>query len=334
MKNRERFAALLNFEMPDDRLPAIEWASWWGDTLDVWKKSGLPENLTFHEIAPYLGLDNHYQFWFAHRSYDCPQPKSFGGPIAEDEEEYEQLLPYLYPDGIVDSQLEAMRNLKAGHDAGEYPIWFSLDGGFWFPRTILGIENHLYSFYDQPELYHRITDDLAEFQLRVLAKMYDILTPEFMTFGEDMSYNNGPMLSEDCFDEFLLPYYRKVIPFIREHGTKVIVDSDGDISKMIPWLKRAGIEGVLPLERKAGVDVAKLREAHPDFLFIGAFDKMTMRVSEAAMKDEFERLLPVMKAGGFIPSVDHQTPPDCPLERYRKYVEMLKEYGRLAVLKN
>ena len=77
--------------------------------------------------------------------------------------------------------------------------------------------------------------------------------------------------------------------------------------------------------------MAALREAYPDFIFIGAFDKMTMRQSTEAMRGEFERLLPVMKSGGFIPSVDHQTPPDCPLDRYRRYVELLEEYGTRAV---
>ena len=332
MTNRERFQAVLNFETPDDRLPAMEWASWWWDkTVVQWQSEGLPKELGFHDLAPYLGLDQHMQFWFPHRAYNCPQPKFNGGPICEDEDGYEALLPYLYPEKEAEASLDSMRSLKEAHDRGDFPIWFSLDGGFWFPRTLLGIENHLYSFYDEPELYHRILDDLAEYQLGILEKMYSILTPEFMTFGEDMSYNNGPMISEDSFDEYLLPYYQKVIPFIKEHGTKVIVDSDGDITKMIPWLKRAGIEGVLPLERQAGVDVAALREAHPDFLFIGAFDKMTMRRSTEAMREEFERLLPVMKTGGFIPSVDHQTPPDCPLARYHEYVAMLKEYAEKAV---
>ena len=332
MKSRERFTAVFNNTLPDDRLPMIEWASWWWDrTIMEWQKQGLPATLGFHDVAPYLHLDQHYQFWFPHRSSDCPQPAFNGGPIAEDEEEYEKILPYLYPMKEVEAQLENMKALKAGHDNGDYPIWFSLDGGFWFPRTILGIENHLYSFYDQPELYHRILDDLAEFQLGILERMYKILTPDFMTFGEDMSYNNGPMISEDSFDEFLLPYYNKVIPYIKEHGTKVIVDSDGDVSRMIPWLIHAGIEGVLPLERQAGVDVAALRELYPDFFFIGAFDKMTMRRGVEDMRGEFERLLPVMKTGGFIPSVDHQTPPDVPLERYHIYVEMLREYAEKAV---
>ena len=38
------------------------------------------------------------------------------------------------------------------------------------------------------------------------------------------------------------------------------------------------------------------------------------------MRAEFERLVPLMKTGGFIPSVDHQTPPGVSLEQYRVYL--------------
>jgi hypothetical protein len=37
-----------------------------------------------------------------------------------------------------------------------------------------------------------------------------------------------------------------------------------------------------------------------------------------------------MKQGGFIPSVDHQTPPDVSLENYRLYNGILKEYCQTA----
>ena len=40
----------------------------------------------------------------------------------------------------------------------------------------------------------------------------------------------------------------------------------------------------------------------------------------------FERLVPLMKTGGFIPSVDHQTPPGVSLEQYRVYLRLLNEY--------
>jgi hypothetical protein len=44
------------------------------------------------------------------------------------------------------------------------------------------------------------------------------------------------------------------------------------------------------------------------------------------MRAEFERLTPLMKRGGFIPSVDHQTPPGVSLEQYRLFLKLLVEY--------
>ena len=177
---------------------------------------------------------------------------------------------------------------------------------------------------------HRINRDIAEYNLRVIDSVCRVLTPDFMTIAEDMSYNNGPMLSEEMFDEFLLPYYDIIVPELKRRGIRVFIDSDGDISRALPWFERAGIEGILPLERQAGVDLAALRREHPRTLFIGHFDKMTMPRGEAAMRAEFERLSPVMRQGGFLPSVDHQTPPGVTLSNYRIYLRLLREYVEKA----
>jgi hypothetical protein len=45
------------------------------------------------------------------------------------------------------------------------------------------------------------------------------------------------------------------------------------------------------------------------------------------MRQEFERLMPLMRQGGFVPGVDHQTPPGVSLEQYRLFVRLLKEYA-------
>lgn len=185
----------------------------------------------------------------------------------------------------------------------------------------------MYAFYDYPDLMHRMNSELADFSIRVVEEVFPLLTPDMVGFAEDMSYNHGPMLSEELFDTFLLPYYQRVIPVIKKFDVPVLIDSDGDITTMIPWMERAGIEGVYPLERQAGVDVAHIRKVYPDFLMMGGYDKMVMSRGEEAMREEFERLLPVMKSGGFINSVDHQTPPGVSLENYRIYVSLLEEYA-------
>lgn len=57
---------------------------------------------------------------------------------------------------------------------------------------------------------------------------------------------------------------------------------------------------------------------------------MTMSRGYDAMKAEFDRLLPAMKKGGFIPSVDHQTPPGVSFDQYKDYLQLLDEYTLLA----
>ena len=87
---------------------------------------------------------------------------------------------------------------------------------------------------------------------------------------------------------------------------------------------------MLPLERQAGVDGMALRGEFPELCLVGHFDKMVMDRGEAAIRAEFERLMPLMRSGRFIPSVDHQTPPHVTLDQYRLYRRLLDEYTAAA----
>jgi len=56
---------------------------------------------------------------------------------------------------------------------------------------------------------------------------------------------------------------------------------------------------------------------------------MIMDKGESAIRAELERLIPLMRSGRFIPSVDHQTPPNVSLQDYRLYLRLLDEYTRV-----
>ncbi len=334
MTVRERFARTMRFEQVD-RMPILEWATWWDKTVHNWIGQGLeirpvPGLNQGQALQQQMGLDLHLQAWVGFKTAATPSPKGEGLPIVTSMAEYERILPTLYPDRVPIDR-ERMEEYSRRQAEGSAIVWATIEGPFWGPRTLLGIENHLYSFYDEPELLHRINADIARYNLKILDALYEYFIPDFITLAEDMSYNNGPMLSEALFDEFLLPYYHQVLPSLKERGVPVFIDSDGDITKMVPWFIRAGIDGVLPLERQAGVDVSALRDKYPTFLFIGHYDKMVMPHGEEAMRAEFERLLPAMRKGGFIASVDHQTPPGVSLDQYRTYIKLLNEYAVKAV---
>jgi hypothetical protein len=328
MNARERFHAAMNFQ-PFDRMPMIEWATWWNLTIERWREEGIPPEVrTQEDLYRYFGLDVHRQDWVRIRKPGIPQPESHGAGIIATEEDYDRVREYLYPIPAIDRA--KWEQWAKDREAGDILLWFTLDGFFWFPRTLLGIERHLYAFYDQADLMHRINNDLVEWQLKVVDEICSICVPDFMTFGEDMSYNHGPMLSKKLFEEFMTPYYNRIIPKLNQYGILPIVDSDGDITTPAYWFERAGVQGILPLERQAGVDMYRLRREHPAMRFIGHYDKMVMNQGEEAMRREFERLLPVAAQGGFLISVDHQTPPGVSLDDYRIYLRLFGEYAERA----
>jgi len=307
-------AALAIPRGPAPRLPRVEWAAWWDKTIQRWEGEGLPR-LGWEDSLRHFGLDI--------------MRGLFADPGAEPVQtmaDYERLRPKLYAKERIDRAAKEARRLAAAHERGEFTVRFILNGFFWYPRRLLGIEGHLYAFYDQPELMHRINQDLLAFNLEAIKRVCAIIKPDLLSFMEDMSYNHGPMLSEACFEEFLRPYYLEISKALRACGVPFFVDTDGLVDRLVPWLLDCGVDGLLPLERQSGVDVVALREKYPGLLMLGGFDKMVMNRGEAAIRGEFERLLPLMKAGGYIPSVDHQTPPGVSLEDYRLYIKLLEEY--------
>ena len=327
MRNTERFAGLLAGDTTIDRTPVIEWASWWDLTYKNWFQQGLPQ-MSPEELNVYWGHDPLKQFWLPGIEEGCPQPDHFGGPIIEDEEDYRQIHKYLFTDRLLEQIDKNVGDYARAHADEDIAYWFSLDGFFWFPRRLFGIEGHLLAFYDYPELMLEINRDLCEFHKKCLKVLFSHIKPLFMTFGEDMSYNLGPMLSKECYDEFMLPFYKELVPLIKAGGTKVLIDTDGQVEPLIPWFLEGGIEGILPLERMAGVDVNRIREKYPELIMIGGYDKTVMHKGEAAIRAEFERILPAIRSGRYIPSVDHQTPPAVSVEDYRLYMSILREYSQ------
>ncbi len=326
MNHVERFRAVMNFKSVD-RLPRWEWAMWWDETIARWHGEGLPREMQFSDvfdITQYFGLDPYQQFWFSTTETTIEATQHHVEGIVANMDDYRRVKPRLYPDHS--AAIEAMRPWAARQARGEAVVWATLEGWFWFPRTLMNIERLSYAFYDQPELVHAMNHDLTEFNLRLVRQMAKVCVPTFMTLAEDMSYNHGPMISQQVFEEFLAPYYRRLIAALDELNILLIVDTDGDVTQLAPWLQSAGVTGVLPLERQAGVDGLKLREQFPALRMVGHFNKLTMNRGEAAMREEFERLAPLMKSGGFIPSVDHQTPPAVSIEQYRLYLRLLDEY--------
>ncbi|MGI6176673.1 MAG: uroporphyrinogen decarboxylase family protein [Christensenellales bacterium] len=215
---------------------------------------------------------------------------------------------------------------REGCKNGDFSIRFRLTGFFWASRDLFGVEGQFYAFYDYPDIIHDINQFIADTYLKQMDMILDVITPGVLFFEEDLSGKNGPMISAEVFNEFVAKYYKQVVPFFRSKGVReIFVDTDGDFKSLIPHFIHAGIDSFLPFDVNAGMDIFEIRALYPKLKIIGGFNKLCIEQGPAAIDQEFERLLPIIKQGGYMPGCDHQPTPDTTLESYRYYIKKLTE---------
>jgi uroporphyrinogen decarboxylase len=198
---------------------------------------------------------------------------------------------------------------------------------FGFVRELMGPERTLFAFYDEPDLVHDIMETQTELVLGLLPRVIDDAPLSGIFFWEDMCYRGGPLISPAMFREFMLPRYSRITELARSLGIDIIfVDSDGDVSELIPLWLESGINGVYPMEVAAGMNVVKLRAEYGcDLLMTGGIDKRALARDRQAIDAELEAKIPLVEKGGYIPHVDHAIPHDVPYENFLYYWRKKRE---------
>jgi len=280
--------------------------------IDRWgqKHRGLKEG-TVRDTR--LSMDTYMDFFVKNRSDFLEMKKHF--------DPYE---PTRYP--------QNWNELKKKWQNRDYPLYLTENCGFgglyWNLRQMFGTENLSYAFFDQASLIHEILDFMVEFFIKTTEKALKEVEVDAFIFNEDFAYKSGPLISPKIYREFFLPRHRKIIEFLRKHGVKVIeLDSDGNTEDLIPLLIEAGINCHFPLEAAAGMDPVKIRKKYgKNLALMGGIDKRELAKDKKAIEKEVKRkILPMLKAGGYIPTVDHTVPPDVPLENFLYYLELKRK---------
>lgn len=209
---------------------------------------------------------------------------------------------------------------------GSYLVCISLRGPFWWIRDMMGLETTLISFFRNKELIYDILDLYVEFHSEVLRRALEDVEVDYIILNEDMAYKHGPMVSPRIFRDFLSPAYREITCFFRNKDVKVIlVDSDGNIEPLIPEFLAVGINGVIPCEAAAGMDIIMLRHKYPKLIMMGGIDKRRLASSKEDIEGEINRISSVIWIGGYFPGVDHAVPPDVSFTNFQYFLELLKK---------
>jgi len=211
----------------------------------------------------------------------------------------------------------------------EWPrkCWADRWGGFFGSlRNMMGVENLCLAFYDQPRLIERMMEERADRIIEITAEVLKHTRFDVFWFWEDMAYKAGPLVGPDLFGKFAFRHYRRVGDWLRSRGIKHIgLDSDGNITSLIPLWLDAGITHLWPFEVQAGMDVIGVRRQYGRHLgIIGGIDKRVLKDGGVAMRQEVDRVLPLVEEGGYIPEIDHSVPPDVSWKNFCDYIAYLK----------
>ncbi len=357
LTNRERFTRLMRGQTVD-RAPFYSVFGPWPAAVERWKTEGLAADATWETIMEIVGFEGHRGYQLHVNGFMCP---AFTPEVVEEDEDQRVIVDHFgvkqlerkdrgsmptflsFPiENREDWEREKHRfdpdapgRLPANWDdicmaarissepvfAGDLPIGF-----FGGPRQIIGLENLVFMFFDDPELLSEILDTMCDLWVAFYTRVHRDCPLDYFFVWEDMCFKNGPLIGPDMFREFLLPRYERLTSTLRQAGVEhIIVDSDGDVRKLVPLWLEGGVNLIFPWETQMGLDITEVRREFPELGMIGGMNKAALAKDRAAIDAELAKVPWMLEQGRFIPAVDHFVPPDVSWDNYRYFYEKLRE---------
>lgn len=120
---------------------------------------------------------------------------------------------------------------------------FCAPGIFEQTHHLMGIEDALMSFYEEPEEMQALIDYIVEYELAYAKEVIDHIHPDCLFHHDDWGSQISTFVSVPMFEEFLLPAYKKVYGFWKENGVELIVHhSDSFAATLVPAMIEMGID--------------------------------------------------------------------------------------------
>jgi len=146
---------------------------------------------------------------------------------------------------------------------------------------------------------------------------------------DDMAYNSGPMFSPSSFEKVFLPAYGRMVKEYKAAGAKwVVLHSDGNIMPVLDMLVDAGIDGLNPLEQRAGMDLVEIRRRHPRLILTGGMDNTETLIKgpPERIAREAREIIDMGRHGGVVIGT-HSISPEIPLANFEVYDQVCRSYG-------
>jgi hypothetical protein len=136
-----------------------------------------------------------------------------------------------------------------------------------------GLENFSYLWADYPDLVLRwLAAIRKKYRIALETSAHKESSPMAMIYS-DIAYKQRLMFGKAMFREIgFFDNVAEICDLCHQRGLTVIFHSDGYVMDVLPDLIAAGIDGLNPIEKAAGMDIYELRRLYPNLILVGGLD--------------------------------------------------------------
>ncbi|MBN1639600.1 MAG: hypothetical protein JXA09_00100 [Anaerolineae bacterium] len=209
-----------------------------------------------------------------------------------------------------------------------------IQAGFWFGLDVthsrmVGTERFLIAMLTDPEWCVDMFNHFLDVNIALWEQVWDAgYTFDEIRWPDDMGYKYNQFFSLDMYRQLLKPVHKRAIDWAHAKGILASLHSCGDVHPFVPELIEIGLDGLNPLEVKAGMDPVQLKRDYGQALLLHGGINAVLWDDVEAIEAEMRAVVPALKAsGGYIFSSDHSVPDSVSLANFGRIVDLAKELG-------
>lgn len=148
--------------------------------------------------------------------------------------------------------------------------------------------------------------------------------------NDDYATTMGPMISPKHFRDFILPNLKRLCDEVHRKGAFFIKHTDGNILLILEDIIDSGVDGIHPLEKKAGMDIGRVKEVYGKRVcVIGNIDGSLggSMGKKYIIRETLECLNSAAKDGGYIMTTSNVITSDASVENFLAWIDTVKSFG-------
>ena len=223
------------------------------------------------------------------------------------------------------------------HQGTDHAVVLSMPGGIVHQAQFMrGLEDWFADLIANPAFFQALMEKLADLWIGMAKDELDAVgnNVDVCFLGDDMAFQNGPMMSMDLYRKLIKPHHKRLFSYIKSRtSAKIAYHTCGSVVHLIPDLIEMGVDALNPVQVSAkGMDTERLKqEFGQDICFWGAID--TQRVlpfgePEDTAREVKGRIDDLCPGGGYILCAVHNIQADVSPENICAMYDTAREYGR------